>query len=107
MYYDSSSITNRQTTLAYTHYAFFEWGLIFADVLYDSIAEIDFTEADFQVCGQCEIQHHHYSDMSQRFRYGQEGMLVRYLCTDQNLLNSVHNKLSNIYCNHLQEIAIA
>lgn len=34
--------------LAYTHYAFFEWGLIFFDVLYDSIAEQEFREADLQ-----------------------------------------------------------
>ncbi|KAH9481549.1 Protein cwh43 [Psilocybe cubensis] len=31
---------------AYTRYAFFEWGLIFFDVLYDSVAEQEFREAD-------------------------------------------------------------
>lgn len=36
--------------IAYTRYAFFEWGLIFFDVLYDSIAERDFAEADLKVC---------------------------------------------------------
>ncbi|THH00526.1 hypothetical protein EW145_g7066 [Phellinidium pouzarii] len=34
---------------AYTHYAFFEWTLIFIDVLYDSVSELDFTEANLQV----------------------------------------------------------
>ena len=35
---------------AYTRYAYFEWALIFFDVLYDSIAEQEFAEADLQVC---------------------------------------------------------
>lgn len=35
--------------IAYTRYAFFEWGLIFFDVLYDSIAEQEFREAGLQV----------------------------------------------------------
>jgi hypothetical protein len=35
--------------LAYTRYAFFEWALIFFDVSYDSVAEIDFREAGLQV----------------------------------------------------------
>jgi hypothetical protein len=34
---------------AYTYYAFFEWTLIFLDVLYDGITEIEFKDADFQV----------------------------------------------------------
>lgn len=34
---------------AYTNYAFFEWGLIFFDVLYDSFAEQEFREADLHV----------------------------------------------------------
>jgi hypothetical protein len=34
---------------AYTYYAFFEWSLIFLDVLYDGITEIEFKDADFQV----------------------------------------------------------
>ncbi|KXN85854.1 Protein cwh43 [Leucoagaricus sp. SymC.cos] len=33
---------------AYTQYAFFEWGLIFFDVLYDSISEREFAEADLK-----------------------------------------------------------
>lgn len=35
---------------AYTHYSFFEWGLIFFDVLYDAIAEQEYKESDLQVC---------------------------------------------------------
>ncbi|KAF9466466.1 Frag1/DRAM/Sfk1 family-domain-containing protein [Collybia nuda] len=34
---------------AYTNYAFFEWGLIFFDVLYDSFAEQEFREVDLHV----------------------------------------------------------
>ncbi|KAI0714424.1 Frag1/DRAM/Sfk1 family-domain-containing protein [Cerioporus squamosus] len=34
---------------AYTHYSFFEWGLIFLDVLYDSSAELDFEAADLKI----------------------------------------------------------
>ncbi|RDB31055.1 Protein cwh43 [Hypsizygus marmoreus] len=34
---------------AYTHYSFFEWGLIFFDVLYDAVAEQEFREADLQI----------------------------------------------------------
>ncbi|GLB40582.1 putative frag1/DRAM/Sfk1 family protein [Lyophyllum shimeji] len=34
---------------AYTHYSFFEWGLIFLDVLYDAMAEQEFKEADLQI----------------------------------------------------------
>jgi len=36
---------------AYTHYSFFEWALIVFDVAYDSIAELDFREADLQASG--------------------------------------------------------
>ncbi|KAG6822316.1 hypothetical protein H0H92_014347, partial [Tricholoma furcatifolium] len=32
----------------YTHYAFFEWGLIFFDVLYDAMAEQEYREANLQ-----------------------------------------------------------
>lgn len=35
---------------AYTRYSFFEWALIVFDVLYDSVAELDFKEANLQVC---------------------------------------------------------
>ena len=35
--------------IAYTRYSFFEWGLIFLDVLYDSSAELDFRSADLKV----------------------------------------------------------
>ncbi|PPQ91001.1 hypothetical protein CVT25_013926 [Psilocybe cyanescens] len=35
--------------LAYTRYAFFEWGLIFFDVLYDSVAEQEFREAGLHI----------------------------------------------------------
>ncbi|KJA22967.1 hypothetical protein HYPSUDRAFT_201775 [Hypholoma sublateritium FD-334 SS-4] len=34
---------------AYTRYAYFEWALIFFDVLYDSIAEQEFAEADLKI----------------------------------------------------------
>ncbi|KAF5359583.1 hypothetical protein D9756_003165 [Leucocoprinus leucothites] len=34
---------------AYTQYAFFEWGLICFDVLFDSIAEQEFAEADLKI----------------------------------------------------------
>ncbi|KDR76390.1 hypothetical protein GALMADRAFT_226084 [Galerina marginata CBS 339.88] len=34
---------------AYTRYAFFEWGLIFFDVLYDSVAEQEFREVGLQI----------------------------------------------------------
>ncbi|KAL4268280.1 Calcofluor white hypersensitive protein [Pleurotus pulmonarius] len=34
---------------AYTRYAFFEWGLIIFDVLFDSVAEQDLREADLQI----------------------------------------------------------
>ncbi|KAF9485261.1 hypothetical protein BDN70DRAFT_871674 [Pholiota conissans] len=34
---------------AYTRYAFFEWGLVFFDVLYDSITEQEFREAGLQI----------------------------------------------------------
>ncbi|KAK0193555.1 Frag1/DRAM/Sfk1 family-domain-containing protein [Armillaria mellea] len=34
---------------AYTRYSFFEWGLIFFDILYDSIAETEFKDAALQV----------------------------------------------------------
>ncbi|KAI0059171.1 hypothetical protein BV25DRAFT_1860733 [Artomyces pyxidatus] len=34
---------------AYTRYAFFEWSLIFFDILYDSTAEIQFQESDLSV----------------------------------------------------------
>lgn len=34
---------------AYTRYAFFEWGLVFFDVLYDSVAEQEFRESGLQV----------------------------------------------------------
>ena len=35
--------------VAYTRYSFFEWALIFLDVLYDSSAELDFEAADLKV----------------------------------------------------------
>ena len=35
--------------IAYTQYSFFEWGLIFLDVLYDSSAELDFCSAELKV----------------------------------------------------------
>ncbi|KAG6839895.1 hypothetical protein C0991_010677 [Blastosporella zonata] len=38
-----------QFQAAYTHYSFFEWGLIFFDVLYDALAEHEYREADLQV----------------------------------------------------------
>ncbi|KAG5716861.1 Protein cwh43 [Termitomyces sp. T112] len=34
---------------AYTCYSFFEWGLIFFDILYDAITEQEYREADLQV----------------------------------------------------------
>ncbi|KAI0048975.1 hypothetical protein FA95DRAFT_1604785 [Auriscalpium vulgare] len=34
---------------AYTRYAFFEWSLIFTDVLYDSISEVQIRESNLQV----------------------------------------------------------
>ncbi|KAF5382105.1 hypothetical protein D9615_004235 [Tricholomella constricta] len=34
---------------AYTHYSFFEWGLILLDVLYDAITEQEFREGDLQI----------------------------------------------------------
>ncbi|KAF8962704.1 Frag1/DRAM/Sfk1 family-domain-containing protein [Flammula alnicola] len=34
---------------AYTRYAFFEWGLIFFDVLYDSVAEQEFRESGLHI----------------------------------------------------------
>ncbi|KAF9256349.1 hypothetical protein L218DRAFT_911394 [Marasmius fiardii PR-910] len=34
---------------AYTHYSFFEWGLIFFDVLYDSFTEEEFRQADLNI----------------------------------------------------------
>jgi hypothetical protein len=36
--------------LAYTRYSFFEWALIVFDISYDSVAELDFKEANLQVC---------------------------------------------------------
>ena len=37
------------STLAYTHYSFFEWALIIFDVLYDSAVELDLKAADLKV----------------------------------------------------------
>ena len=37
------------STLAYTHYSFFEWSLIILDVVYDSIVRADFAAANLQV----------------------------------------------------------
>lgn len=34
---------------AYTRYSFFEWGLIILDILYDSVAELDFKAANLQI----------------------------------------------------------
>ncbi|KAF7975727.1 hypothetical protein HWV62_8699 [Athelia sp. TMB] len=34
---------------AYTHYSFFEWGLIVFDVAFDSVAELDFKAADIKI----------------------------------------------------------
>ncbi|KAG5646112.1 hypothetical protein DXG03_004351 [Asterophora parasitica] len=34
---------------AYTHYSFFEWGLILLDVLYDSYSEQEFRDADLHI----------------------------------------------------------
>ncbi|KAJ8072662.1 Protein cwh43 [Marasmius tenuissimus] len=34
---------------AYTHYSFFEWGLIFFDVLYDSFTEEEFRQASLEI----------------------------------------------------------
>jgi hypothetical protein len=36
-------------SLAYTHYAFFEWALIFLDILFDSVTELEFKEAQLKV----------------------------------------------------------
>ncbi|KAK1229087.1 Protein cwh43, partial [Marasmius sp. AFHP31] len=36
---------------AYTYYSFFEWGLIFFDVLYDSFTEEEFRQAGLEVMG--------------------------------------------------------
>ncbi|KAG6909998.1 hypothetical protein DXG01_013998 [Tephrocybe rancida] len=38
-----------QLETAYTHYSFFEWGLILLDVLYDALAEQEYRESDLQV----------------------------------------------------------
>jgi hypothetical protein len=35
-------------TQAYTHYSFFEWGLIFLDILYDSAVELDLKAANIE-----------------------------------------------------------
>jgi hypothetical protein len=40
---------------AYTQYAFFEWSLIFLDVIYDGVSEIDFREANLQVAQQVPV----------------------------------------------------
>lgn len=37
--------------LAYTYYSFFEWALIAFDVMFDSVAELDFKAANLQVSG--------------------------------------------------------
>lgn len=42
-------MTHMKKPIAYTRYAFFEWALIFLDVSYDSVAEVDFREAGLQV----------------------------------------------------------
>ncbi|KAJ3556781.1 hypothetical protein NM688_g1829 [Phlebia brevispora] len=34
---------------AYTHYSFFEWGLIILDILYDSVAKLDLEAANLQI----------------------------------------------------------
>ncbi|OCB84929.1 hypothetical protein A7U60_g8151 [Sanghuangporus baumii] len=34
---------------AYTHYSFFEWGLIITDILYDSVTELTFAEANLEI----------------------------------------------------------
>ena len=34
---------------AYTRYSFFEWSLIIFDIMYDSVAELDFKHANLQV----------------------------------------------------------
>jgi len=34
---------------AYTHYAFFEWALIFLDIFFDSVAELEFKEGQLKV----------------------------------------------------------
>ncbi|KAI0784469.1 Frag1/DRAM/Sfk1 family-domain-containing protein [Abortiporus biennis] len=34
---------------AYTHYSFFEWSLIILDILYDSVAKLDFANANLQL----------------------------------------------------------
>lgn len=41
--------------LAYTRYSFFEWALIVFDILYDSVAELDFKEANIQVCWKFKL----------------------------------------------------
>lgn len=35
--------------LAYTRYAFFEWALIFTDIGYDAVSELEFTHTNLQV----------------------------------------------------------
>lgn len=40
--------------VAYTHYAFFEWALIFFDVFYDAISEQELAEADLKVRCRCD-----------------------------------------------------
>ena len=35
---------------AYTHYSFFGWTLIITDVAFDSVSELDFKDANLEVC---------------------------------------------------------
>ncbi len=44
---------------AYTRYSFFEWGLIFLDVLYDSLSEREFKDASLQVSSRSSDTIHH------------------------------------------------
>jgi hypothetical protein len=46
---NSQSSLTYACTIAYTHYAFFEWGLIFLDILYDSACEVEFRDAGLEV----------------------------------------------------------
>lgn len=47
-------MTNLILSLAYTYYSFFEWSLIFLDILYDSVTKLEFKDADLQVTSkQC------------------------------------------------------
>ncbi|KAI5987173.1 Frag1/DRAM/Sfk1 family-domain-containing protein [Pisolithus marmoratus] len=76
---------------AYTRYSFFEWGLILLDILYDSIAGIDFERSKLQIMlGTCLDTN-----------AGGDSILVlkKFVTTPQ--LRSILGFMADVYCSYL------